>query len=65
VPESAVLRGDGAPLVFVKTGPETFEARPVRVGARAGGSTEILAGLTAGERVVSTGTGALRALAGR
>ena len=65
VPESAVLRSEGAPLVFVKTGPETFEARPVRTGARAGETTEILAGLVAGERAVTSGTSALRALAGR
>lgn len=65
VPESALLRSEGAPLLFVKTGPETFEARPVRTGARAGEATEILAGLRAGERVVTSGVGALRALAGR
>lgn len=65
VPEAALLRSEGAPMLFVKTGPETFEARSVRTGARAGESTEILAGLSAGERVVTSGIGALRALAGR
>lgn len=65
VPDSAVVDSAGEALVFVKTGPESFEARPVRTGALSADRREILAGVTAGERVVEQGTYVLRSLAGR
>ncbi len=65
VPTAAVLEHDGAPFVFVKTAPESFAARPVRLGARSGTSWEVLGGVAPGERVVTAGSGPLRALAGR
>ncbi len=65
IPDAALVQSDGVPLVFAKTGPESFVARPVRLGARSGDAWEILAGLAPGDRVVTEATGALRGLAGR
>ncbi len=65
LPASAVVESNGARLAFVKTGPESFEARELQVGGRAGGGWELLAGVVAGERVVVDGGYALRSLAGR
>jgi cobalt-zinc-cadmium efflux system membrane fusion protein len=41
--------------VFVMTGGESFERRPVRVGTREGDWVEIVEGLEPGQRVVSRG----------
>ncbi|QIL78185.1 efflux RND transporter periplasmic adaptor subunit [Hymenobacter sp. HDW8] len=41
--------------VWVQTAPTVFERRMVRTGLQAGGNVEILSGVTAGERVVSSG----------
>jgi cobalt-zinc-cadmium efflux system membrane fusion protein len=65
VPDAAVVESNGEALVFVKTGPEAFAARPVRLGQRDGERWEALDGLAPGERVVVAGTYALRSLAGR
>jgi cobalt-zinc-cadmium efflux system membrane fusion protein len=65
VPDSAVVDSDGQTLVFIKTAPERFVLRPVRVGARSGDLREVLAGIEPGERVVVQSTYALRSLAGR
>lgn len=65
IPDAAVVDSAGEPLVFVKTAPESFEVRPVRVGALSAGKREVLAGLQVGERVVTEGTYVLRSLAGR
>ena len=65
IPDSAVVDSAGESLVFLKTGPEAFEVRPVRVGALSGERREILAGLQGGELVVTEGTYVLRSLAGR
>jgi cobalt-zinc-cadmium efflux system membrane fusion protein len=65
VPDGAVVDSGGESLVFVKTGPETFQARTVRVGGRSDEQREILAGLEPGARVVVQGTYTLRSLAGR
>ena len=64
IPTAAVIEHDGAPLAFVKTGPETFAARRLRLGARSGDAWEVLGGLSAGERVVTVGSGTLRNVAG-
>jgi len=55
VPTSAVLDENGVPTVFVMTGGESFERRPVRIGARDGDWLEIVEGLEAGQRVVTRG----------
>lgn len=65
VPAAAVVDSNGTRLAFVKTGPETFEARSLRLGGRAGSTWEVLGGLAAGERVVVDGTYTLRSIAGR
>lgn len=55
VPASAVLDENGVPTVFVMTGGESFERRPVRIGARDGDWLEVVEGLEPGQRVVSRG----------
>jgi cobalt-zinc-cadmium efflux system membrane fusion protein len=55
VPESAVTRMGSNDYVFVRAGPETFEARPVRLGRYNGTRYEILEGATEGEEVVVEG----------
>ncbi len=65
LPSGAVVNSNGATLAFVKTGPEQFDARELRIGGRAGGAVEVLAGVRPGERVVTDGTYALRSIAGR
>ena len=55
VPGDAVQRDGDESIVFVPTGPLTFERREVRTGRKAGGLVEILGGLEAGEQVVVAG----------
>lgn len=61
VPRDAVVESGGRPVVFLRTAPEAFEARPVKVGRIIGPLIEIEAGLAAGDRVVVQGAGQLRA----
>jgi RND family efflux transporter MFP subunit len=61
VPAGAVVDDAGQPIVFVQAGGESFERRPVRLGRpREGGYVEILAGLDAGERIVTRGAHLIR-----
>jgi multidrug efflux pump subunit AcrA (membrane-fusion protein) len=55
VPASAIVDDAGRPIVFVQTGGESFERRPVRLGARESDFVQILEGVKPGERVVSKG----------
>ena len=55
IPESAVVDDGGRPVVFVQTGGESFERRPVQLGGRAGGFVQVLEGVESGERVVHRG----------
>jgi len=55
VPESAVTRFGSTDYVFVRTGPETFEARPVQLGRFNGTRYEILEGVKLDEDVVIEG----------
>ena len=55
VPQSAVVRVESGPAVFVHTAPEVFEFRPVQLGDVVGGDVAILQGVKAGERVVVGG----------
>jgi hypothetical protein len=64
-PESALLIGAGAPYVFVKRGPEQFEVREVRTGARVEGGRVVEAGLDPGERIVTAEAWTLQRAAGR
>ena len=52
VPRDAVMHSGGHAMVFVDEGDGVLAARQVEVGADAGGRTQILSGLQAGERVV-------------
>jgi membrane fusion protein, copper/silver efflux system len=53
VPRDAVMHSGTHAMVFVEEAPGTYRIREVSVGVDAGGLTQILSGLLAGERVVS------------
>lgn len=55
-PIDAVQHIDGQPVVFVRTGPTSFERRDVALGSTADGLVEVVSGLTTGESIVSTGS---------
>ena len=55
VPSEAVIRTGKRTLVMLADGKGRFRPAEVRVGRDAGGKTEILAGLAAGEKVVASG----------
>jgi multidrug efflux pump subunit AcrA (membrane-fusion protein) len=60
VPSEAVLDDNGAAVVFVQTGGESFERRLVTTGLSDGEMTEIREGLKAGERVIVRGAYSIR-----
>jgi membrane fusion protein, heavy metal efflux system len=51
----AVQQMNGQDVVFVRTAPDQFAVRPVRVGETAEGRTPILEGLKAGDQIVVRG----------
>jgi Cu(I)/Ag(I) efflux system membrane fusion protein len=55
VPESAVLQSGLRQLVFVEQGQGVFAPREVKLGVKAASRFAVLEGLTAGERVVTSG----------
>ena len=55
VPAAAIVDDGGRPVVFVQREGETFERRPVTLGARAGLVVQILEGVSPGDRIVTTG----------
>jgi RND family efflux transporter MFP subunit len=55
VAESAVFRTGIKDIVFVDKGQGLFEPREVTIGAKADGYDHVLAGIEAGERVVTSG----------
>jgi membrane fusion protein, copper/silver efflux system len=55
VPQSALLDSGDRQVVFVDRGKGFFEPRAVKVGARSAGKVQILDGLAAGERIVTSG----------
>jgi cobalt-zinc-cadmium efflux system membrane fusion protein len=55
IPAEAIQQVNAANVVFVKTGEATFEQKTVEVGPTIQGMTEVLAGLEAGETVVTKG----------
>lgn len=62
VPANAVQNIAGRQVVFVATGdPNTFEMRPVRLGAQTRERLPVFEGLTVGERIVTQGSFMLRA----
>jgi cobalt-zinc-cadmium efflux system membrane fusion protein len=61
VPVAALQRIENEWLVFLPTGQDTFEIRPVGRGRDLGTEIEIVSGLKAGERVVVEGAFLLKA----
>jgi Cu(I)/Ag(I) efflux system membrane fusion protein len=55
VPHTAVLNSGLRQVVFVDRGNGIFEPRAVKIGQQLGDRTEILSGLKAGERIVTSG----------
>ena len=55
IPRNAIQQIDGETSVFVRTGDTSFERRPVRLGATTDEWAEVMSGVKAGERVVTTG----------
>lgn len=63
LPRDAVIRGgNGENIVFVHLGPEIFEPRPVRTTPLDGGRVLVVAGIEAGDRVVTQGAELLNQL---
>ena len=57
VPNSSVLRDDNnQPFVYVATGQNQFGRRDVDLGDSQNGQTQILKGISVGERVVGDGS---------
>jgi cobalt-zinc-cadmium efflux system membrane fusion protein len=55
IPASAIVDDAGRPIVFVQVEGESFERRPVSLGAREGELVQVTSGVKPGERVVTTG----------
>ena len=55
IPSEAVLDSGTRQVVYVEKKPGTFEMRQVRLGVRGDRSVEVLAGLQAGDKVVTSG----------
>lgn len=60
VPVAAIVDDGGRPVVFEQIDGESFERRPVTLGASAGGYVEVVNGVAVGARVVSRGAHLLR-----
>jgi membrane fusion protein, heavy metal efflux system len=60
VPLSALVEEDGRPVAFVQVSGETFHKRELTLGIQDGAFVQVLAGLSAGERVVTKGAYAIR-----
>jgi membrane fusion protein, heavy metal efflux system len=57
VPDAAVLRDDeNLPFVYVETATNQFGRRSVSIGESTGGKTQILSGLSTGDKVVGNGS---------
>jgi len=62
VPESAVTEINGISTVFLPVGPDRFRPQEVQVGAESAGQKVIVSGLTVGDRIVTHGAFALKAI---
>jgi multidrug efflux pump subunit AcrA (membrane-fusion protein) len=56
IPQSAVHVDEGQTFVLVEKEKGNYERRPVKVGADLDGAVEVLDGITAQDRIVSTGS---------
>lgn len=61
VPRDSIAEVGGRQVVFVRTAPETFEVRPVKVARVIGPLAEVAEGVRPGERVVTQGIEQLKA----
>ncbi len=55
VPDAAIVEDGGRQVAYLMVEGESFERRPLRLGIRSNGWTEVLEGVKAGERVVTKG----------
>jgi len=55
VPQSAVLNSGDRQIVFLDRGNSAFEQREVKIGQQFGDRVEVVSGLKAGERIVTSG----------
>jgi cobalt-zinc-cadmium efflux system membrane fusion protein len=62
VPSESLQQVEGRNVVFVRTGPTTFEQKTVQIGKTMRGVTEILGGLRNGEAVVTEGAFHLKSI---
>ncbi|NHO31892.1 HlyD family efflux transporter periplasmic adaptor subunit [Acetobacter sp. LMG 1636] len=62
VPGGAVTDIDGVSTIFLPVGPDRFRPQEVRVGAESAGQKVIVSGLAVGDRVVTHGAFALKAI---
>ena len=60
IPVSSVVDDTGRPVVFVQSSGESFERRPVTLGAREGEVVQVLEGVKRGDRIVSKGAHLVR-----
>ena len=60
IPSDAIQQINGQDVVFVRTAPDRFIVRPVRVGPTSDTKTPVLEGLKAGEQVVVHGSFTLK-----
>ena len=60
VPDSALVRHEGRTFVFVEVGPRDFEARNVDVGSNIDPWVIVTSGLTAGDRIATSGAFVLK-----
>ena len=57
IPDSSILRDDNnQPFVYVAVNADQFGRRDVEIGQSENGKTQILKGISAGERVVGDGS---------
>jgi cobalt-zinc-cadmium efflux system membrane fusion protein len=57
VPDASVLRDDeNNPFVYVQSGSNQFARRAITIGASQDGKTQVLSGLTPGEKIVGSGS---------
>jgi RND family efflux transporter MFP subunit len=55
IPATALIEEQGNFYVYIQTGGESFDKRPVVLGAQDGKSVQVLSGMKEGERVVTKG----------
>jgi RND family efflux transporter MFP subunit len=60
VPEAAVQQVDGKPTVFIRKGPDRFEARTIETGRILDHQLEVTSGLRVGEYIVTQGSFTLK-----